>query len=141
MKKCFKCGELKEITEFYSHPKMADGHVGKCKECNKKDVSKNYHKNITYYIDYEKARQKTEVRKSKKTIYQRESRRREREKFIANSRTSYAVKTGKLIKRHCEICGSFFKINAHHEDYSKPLNVKWLCWDHHMEIHGKISHI
>ena len=44
MKKCFKCGIEKEINEFYKHPMMADGHLGKCKECNKKDVIENYEK-------------------------------------------------------------------------------------------------
>jgi hypothetical protein len=37
MKKCFKCGIEKELSEFYAHPKTRDGHLGKCKECTKRD--------------------------------------------------------------------------------------------------------
>ena len=45
-----------------------------------------------------------------------------------------AKKTGRLLKKPCQICG---KPNAfaHHDDYSKPLDVKWFCNFHHCEYH------
>jgi hypothetical protein len=43
-KVCFKCNTEKPITEFYKHPKMNLGVVGKCKECNKADVRKDYYR-------------------------------------------------------------------------------------------------
>lgn len=49
-----------------------------------------------------------------------------------------AVQSGLLIKQNCEICNSPKSI-AHHDDYSKPLSVKWLCRKHHVAHHRAIG--
>lgn len=46
-----------------------------------------------------------------------------------------AVAQGKLIPQPCEVCKTFESLEAHHEDYNKPLDVKWLCKKHHTILH------
>lgn len=46
-----------------------------------------------------------------------------------------ALKSGKIKRCSCEICGSTIRVAGHHEDYSKPLDVKWLCAKHHSIYH------
>jgi ribosomal protein S27AE len=46
-----------------------------------------------------------------------------------------ALRAGKLKKLPCEKCGSMFS-EAHHDDYDKPLDVRWLCRVCHEEEHG-----
>lgn len=43
---CFKCSTLKDLSEYYKHKEMKDGHLNKCKSCTKLDAIKVY-KNIT----------------------------------------------------------------------------------------------
>ncbi len=38
MKVCFKCGQAKSLDHYYAHPRMADGHLNKCKDCTRKDT-------------------------------------------------------------------------------------------------------
>lgn len=49
---------------------------------------------------------------------------------------SNALKSGKMIKpANCSVCGSTYLIEGHHEDYSKPLDVVWLCKTCHTNVH------
>lgn len=57
-----------------------------------------------------------------------------RKKANARSYLHVYVKRGKVDKKPCEVCGCE-RSEAHHEDYSKPLQVHWLCRDHHLQLH------
>jgi len=49
-----------------------------------------------------------------------------------------AIRSGKLTKQVCEICGSN-NTQAHHDDYNNPLAVRWLCVKHHRQYHKGIG--
>lgn len=54
-------------------------------------------------------------------------------KARARCAVKHAIEAGKLQKRPC-FCGET-RVDAHHDDYSRPLDVVWLCRTHHIELH------
>lgn len=65
---------------------------------------------------------------------QRRRRAEHRDKDNAHSRMNHEYERHGLRRGPCEVCGAE-KTDGHHDDYSKPLDVRWLCRLHHMEIH------
>lgn len=59
------------------------------------------------------------------------------EKKRAHDAVDRAIRRGQLVRQGCESCGNWAE--AHHEDYSKPLEVRWLCRKHHKEAHQDYS--
>lgn len=55
----------------------------------------------------------------------------------ARALVSSAIRWGKMAKKPCETCAEIV-VQAHHDDYSKPLEVRWLCKVHHGMAHWKI---
>lgn len=137
-KRCFKCGQLKSLNEFYSHPQMADGRLNKCKECTKSDAAKRLNEKREYVHEYDRWRARTAPRKEKAIEYQKVRRAKHPDKNSARGKVNYEVSMGRLHSLPCAICGNP-KTEAHHHDYSKPLDVTWLCFKHHRENeHGQI---
>jgi len=151
VKTCFKCKQTKSVNDFYRHPGMGDGRLGKCKECTKSDVKKNRANKAERYREYDRMRYlRDKWRKDAATKWQKDNpgeaaeagRRwaeRNREKRSAHHVVSNAVRDGMLTRGPCEICGTNIGVQAHHEDYSRPLDVVWLCHVHHGERHREIN--
>lgn len=57
------------------------------------------------------------------------------EKYKARAAVAYALKNGQLQKSPCVTCNTQLGVCAHHEDYSKPLQVIWLCRGCHTKEH------
>lgn len=146
-KSCFKCHATKPLADFYRHGRMADGHLNKCKECTKADTRANYAENVDQYREYERTRATLDHRVEARKAYAATDRGRDAArrgsrafaqrnpiKYAAKNACSNAIRDGRLIRQPCEVCGKE-KAQAHHDDYSKPLEVRWLCTKHHAAWH------
>ncbi len=139
MKKCNDCGLTKPLDDYYRQPgTAANGRQSRCKECAKRAVRINYREKRAQYQAYERTRAQDPERKRKAGEYQRNRRTNRAEKYKARTAVGNAVRDGRLVVQPCEVCGSE-KVQAHHEDYSKPLGVMWLCFEHHRARHGQVA--
>jgi hypothetical protein len=147
MKTCKECGIEKPMTEYYAHKEMADGHLNKCKSCVRSRVSRHMILNADYYKEYDKKRANLPHRvEARKAYLKTESGKLARKKAHQNYKENYplrkaatiivnnAVRDGRLEKQPCLMCGDIAQ--AHHPDYSRPLDVVWLCVKHHNEAHA-----
>ena len=137
-KRCFKCQVTQPLSEFYAHPMMGDGLLGKCKACAKRDVRANYRAKRQRYSEYERKRNRTPKRRAYKRKRERLYRDREPQKYKARQAVGNAIRDKRLFRRPCEKQPCNSKAQAHHEDYSKPLEVIWLCFKHHRAEHGQL---
>lgn len=155
LKICNKCSAAKDLDEFSINSGMLDGRLGACKQCCNL-YSRNYYvnnldrckANIKAYAKTESGR--IRMAKAYKKYSKTEAGRIMRAKgakiykakyplrVIAKNTLNSAVKSGKLIcPDKCTSCGNLSKIEAHHEDYTKPLDVVWLCKKCHQSLHNE----
>lgn len=136
-KTCTKCGMVKVLSLFKRDNAKKDGSSQPCRECGKKARLQRYYTRHEHFL---KARrvysQNHKKRQLEKTL---ESKKRYPEKEKARWMLREAVKRGKLERLPCEIC-KVPNAQGHHEDYSKPLDVIWLCQTHHGERHRTKSY-
>jgi len=121
MKKCTRCGVEKPIDCFYADRGMRDGYRNNCKKC---------------CCAYAAVYGKTAKGRAVNLKATQRMNRKYPERYKAVNILNNAVTSGKIIRQPCEKCGE--KAQAHHEDYSKPFDVVWLCQAHHMKRHIEI---
>lgn len=64
------------------------------------------------------------------------------DKLRAEYAVADAIQRGTLTRQPCTVCGE--KAQAHHADYTRPLEVQWLCPLHHARQHvaeGRMDHL
>ena len=92
MKTCFKCNTVRPLMDFYKHPAMADGHLNKCKQCTKNDVSEHRINNLEKVRQYDRDRAKNPERRKVATAITKAWRQEDKRRSQCHSAVSRAVK-------------------------------------------------
>lgn len=138
MKTCFKCGERQPRCNFYPHPQMGDGLLGKCKECTKKDAREHRLANIDRIRQYDRDRGKLPERIRLASMLSKRWRQEDKRRMAAHNAVTRAIKKGTIKKLPCVVCGSE-KSMGHHESYDRLLDLVWYCQIHHSERHQQMK--
>ena len=143
-KECTKCGATKPLEEFVLDRRRKNERQGRCKECAKQTSKEWRERNRERKFANDKRWQEenpervAELRKhwraKNPNRYQDQGarhRKKNPDKARARAIVLTAVHDGRLLKPdHCEDCGQAPRrqdLPGHHEDYSKPYDVEWLC--------------
>ncbi len=142
--KCGTCEVYKPEPDFYIDGKTASGVASVCKECHTaasirtRDRDSARESNAEYM---RRARAKDpEKFKERERIASSSRRQNDPAKVAARAALNNAVKRGDLVKpKECEQCGRETRLTGHHDDYSKPLDVRWLCYSCHGKEHRVVE--
>lgn len=151
---CTRCGEEKTPADFHRHKRYVSGRCSVCKVCRAEQArayvgtaagaavtaaaKARYRASSagkSHELDYQRAYRRTP---SGRAAFARSDRSRDPLKVAARKAVYHAVRTGKLVRGPCEACGAG-SAHAHHDDYTKPLVVRWLCHGCHVQHHAEAA--
>ena len=125
----------------------------RCKECHKKAVRGNRARNADYYREFDRTRSDLPHRVDARRAYAKTPKgrvataaakarwtERNRSKRAAHYLLNNALRDGKVAKpKECQGCGATCgRIHGHHDDYARPLDVRWLCPACHSKHHAEL---
>lgn len=117
-KSCPDCDRKLPVSEFYRARGTSDGYQKRCKACQT-----DYIRSLNDSNPY--------VSKAQQAYNERNPLKHKARTALAN-----AVSRGQIIKPDaCQECGRSSALHGHHDDYSKPLDVRWLCQPCHADWH------
>jgi hypothetical protein len=140
MKRCSRCLAYKHESGFTKNKQTRDSLNVYCRDCTRilgKEYFHKYHskrtESIKRYKETERGRE-VSIRGYRNYIKSNPY------KFLAHASVRSAIKLGIMNIEPCMVCGEL-EVEAHHEDYQRPYDVKWLCKKHHVERHQELKHI
>lgn len=135
-KRCPTCGVTKDATEFYGCKRSKDGLKSQCKACHIEGNVRTRDPDNTRRLGRDHMRRARVADPEKFRARERDaSRRRPKDDRVrARQLLNGAVRRGEVVRPdECSRCGCAGKVTGHHPDYSKPLEVVWLCYPCHAE--------
>jgi hypothetical protein len=153
-KQCVTCGEVKPLDQFHRERKMRDGHCNECKPCaiaraakwerdnpgRKAAASRRWRKENPEKAAAQKRRWR-ENNRDRIAVHEQRRWEDHPEKVRARRALNDALRKGDQTKPPgCESCDEEVdsrELHGHHHDYSKPLEVEWLCRSCHLKAHEK----
>jgi transposase-like protein len=130
-KRCPKCGVVKLASDFYASKAEADGRDWRCKECVKLRPRSG-----ATAVTYAKKLAQGQSAQGRAASNARNRRHRSRHplRHAARRLLAQAVSAGRIEREACEVCGNG-NTHGHHDDYARPLDVRWLCQRCHTQFH------
>lgn len=142
IRKCRGCKIIKDLNEFCKNRTKTLGYDYLCKSCHSKQEKIRRQSNPDKYREINRQSTKRNSWKWKEmwSRYQKRYCKLYPRRHRANAILNYYVKT-KSIKRPniCFNCNRSGKIEGHHCDYEKPLEIIWLCGICHKQTHRRVT--
>jgi hypothetical protein len=114
-------------------------HCGECPKCKRREYMRDYYRRNAQRIrDIANASRNRRLEAVREYDRKRGHRSYGEHKERARRRLYRAMLSGRVERKPCEVCGDP-KVDAHHDDYGKPFDVRWLCRAHHMALHRRIT--
>lgn len=134
---CCKCRKVLPVSEFSANRKKRDGLQYACRGCLSAELSRRYRDDL----EVSRARRRAYFASHPETAARATAKQRQSPyKHAAHQSVARAVKRGQLAKpTACSRCDDTYRVEAHHDDYSKPLDVMWLCTACHRVRHAELA--
>ena len=141
MKECSKCKEKKSGDSFYVDNLICKSCISAYQKAYRAKKNANKPADWKQKTKDKKAYQKAwnEANPGYSTRKKREWWQQNKDKLKVKWAVRDAILSGKLVRSPCFICGEV-KVEGHHPDYSRPLDVVWLCTQHHRQLHKEHKH-
>ncbi len=133
-KRCPHCNTVKPRSEFHRNKAQPDGLQCWCKPCLDECKREWCCRNAVAMREIGRRHYKrhAEEIRAKKVLYSREN----PDKVAARMAIKNALRRGDIEREPCEECGQP-DAHAHHDDYSRHMDVRWLCPTHHNRLHAE----